>query len=174
MMGEEKTNQTKQTKRLLLRIGIKLVGYSIFLFLIFHFVIGLYQIHDNDMYPSYMDGDLVITNKLGDYHVGDTVVYQGGDGVTHYGRIVAVGGDTVNLLGDGYYEINGNVPYEKIFYPTNKTSEMVNYPYQVPPDTYFVLGDMRQVAKDSRLFGATHKKNMRGKIVLLLFRGRGL
>ena len=160
-----------KVRKVLKRLSIKIVGYGIMIFVCLQFVIGIYQIHDNDMYPSLRDGDLVITYKLGGYYTGDVVVYKAEDKL-HYGRIAAVASDTVMITEDNYYAINGNMPFERIYYPT-KPGTVLSYPYTVKDNEVFILGDMRQQANDSRKFGGISTKHLRGKVVLLLFRGRG-
>lgn len=168
---EEKKAQTKKTRKVLRRLAIKMIVYPVLIFAALYFAIGIYQVHDNDMFPSLRDGDLIITYKLGGYYTGDVVVYKA-EGKTHYGRITAVEGDEVLIMEDGYYALNGNIPYEQIFYPT-KPGPGLTYPYTVKPGEVFILGDMRQEATDSRALGAIPTNMLRGKVVLLLFRGRG-
>ena len=167
----DKSLEATKVRKVLKRLSIKIIGYGLLLILILNFVIGIYQIHDNDMFPSLRDGDLVITYKLGGYYTGDVVVYKA-DGKTHYGRVVGVDGDEINITEADYYTVNDTIPYEQIFYPT-KAGDKITYPYKIQQGEVFILGDMRQQAKDSREFGAIHTKNIKGKVVLLLFRGRG-
>lgn len=165
------TNEQNKVRKVLKRLSIKVIVYGLLIILALSYVIGIYQVHDNDMFPSLRDGDLVITYKLGGYYTGDVVVYKA-DGKIHYGRVVAVSGDEINITSENYYEINGSIPFEQIFYPT-KPGEKIAYPYLVNEGEVFILGDMRQQAVDSRSLGAISIKNLKGKVVLLLFRGRG-
>jgi signal peptidase I len=162
--------EEEDTRSIAKRLALKVVGYGAVVVLVLSFVIGVHQIHDNDMYPSLRDGDLVITFKLGQCYTGDAVVYEA-EGKTHYGRVVAVAGDTIEILEDGYYEVNGNVPYERVFYPTDPGTALT-YPYRVEPGKLFIMGDMRKQATDSRTFGAIPESQIKGKVVLVLFRGR--
>ena len=47
----------------------------------------------------------------------------------------------------------------------------IEYPYQVPDDSYFVLGDDRSSSLDSRtnIIGIIKKENIIGKIILRLW-----
>ena len=165
------TTQQETTAQVARRLALKLVCYGAIVVVVLSFVIGIYQVHDNDMYPSLRDGDLVVTYKLGAYYTGDAVVYEA-QGKTHYGRVVAVADDEVSILEDGYFAINGSLPYERIFYPTEPKEGGVEYPYRVKEGSVFVMGDMRQQAHDSREFGAIPIQDLKGKVVLVLFRGR--
>ncbi len=168
----EKKEQ-KKVRKVLRRLSIKIAVYGVLAFLSLYLVIGIYQIHSNEMFPSLRDGDLIVTYKLGGYYTGDVVAYRTQLGEIHYGRIAAVGGDVVQLMSSGHFEVNGSIPYEDIFYPTYPRSGSVSYPLTVEEGHVFILGDMRQQAVDSRSIGAVPLKSLRGKCVLLLFRGRG-
>jgi signal peptidase I len=89
------------------------------------------------------------------------------------GRIVAQGGDVVDLNADGLLVVNGNVQEEEIFYVTEAMGNEITYPYTVEADSYFVLCDFRTASIDSRSFGAVPKKNLDGKVITLL-RRRGI
>ena len=169
---EEAAKRKKRTRRTAIRLTLKILIYPVIAYLILTLVIGIYQIHDNDMFPSLRDGDLVITYKLVEgYFTGDVVIYEA-EGKTHVGRICAVAGDEVYIMEDGYYELNGSIPHEDIYYPT-RPGRGLSYPYKVQADEVFILGDMRLQATDSRALGAISIKQLKGKVVLLLFRGRG-
>ena len=154
------------------RVILKAVGYTALIVAVMSFVIGLGRIQSNDMAPAFVSGDLVVTFKLGGYSAGDVVFYRAG-GEKRCGRITAVAGDEVMMMEDGYYSINGSIPYENIYYPTKAISGGISYPYRVDEDKVFIMGDMRQQSIDSRKYGAIPIKDIKGKIVLLLFRGRG-
>ena len=170
----EKTDQIKKDeeevydnpwKSLLIKLGIIIVLVVIAL----TYVGGIHVIHDNYMYPKVGDGDLVITYKLNQLYSGDVIVYEV-DGKEYIGRVVAVGGDTINFTETGY-TVNGLNPYEVIYYKTEKLpSDTLDYPYTLNDDEVYVLCDYREQGNDSRAFGPITK--IKGKVVLLL-RGRG-
>lgn len=58
-------------------------------------------IHGNSMYPTYLEGDLIVTHRLSNYHVGEVIAYSVPRGEFGAGHIVIhriVGGDTVHGL----------------------------------------------------------------------------
>ena len=167
-MEKNKERKENTTKKILIRIIVTIVA----IILLLKYVIGIYYVTDLDMFPAFRDGDLLITYKLDNYYSKDVVVYEV-EGKQKLGRISGVTGDTINIVENGYYEINGGIPYETIFYPTNTKSDLVTYPYIVKEDEVFIMGDMRETADDSRMYGAISKNKIKGKVVLLLFRGRG-
>ena len=68
------------------------------------------------------------------------------------GRVLARGGDIVTLSESGVVEVNGSAQGGGILYPTYPKS-LLSYPYAVPEDSVFILGDCRTQAEDSRDFG---------------------
>ena len=130
---------------------------------------GVFVCHSNDMNPLVKDGDLVITYKLGGYYNGDAIVYEF-DGDTYFGRVVGKSGDVIDF-NEGGYTVNGNYPFETVFFPTEPVESDVRYPITLKEDELFVLADYRTEGLDSRTFGIITKP--KGKIVILL-RRRGI
>lgn len=59
-----------------------------------------------------------------------------------------------------------------ILYPTYPKS-LLSYPYAVPEDSVFILGDCRTQAEDSRDFGPVQCSAVKAKVITLI-RRRGL
>ena len=90
---------------------------------------------------------------------------------TYTGRIVAVPGDQVKITEEESLEINGSVVAESnIFYKTPAYEGAVTYPLTLSSGEYFVLGDFREGAKDSRYFGPIERKEIKGKVLVVLRR----
>lgn len=126
------------------------------------------------MYPNIQDGDLVVYKKQDKYYARDIVVYEY-NSEKYIGRIFGVEGDTVEIRPDAYLMLNGSLPFEvNVFYPTLPGSEELKYPLTVQPNKVFIMGDYRTDASDSRRFGEIDVANIKGKVILLLLRYRGL
>ena len=124
------------------------------------------------MFPAVKDGDLVIVFRIQqEYAKNDVVVYTV-DGETHIGRIVARATDTVMLDDSGRLLVNGTNQTGEILYPTY-AKEGLTYPYLVPEDHLFLLGDYRTQTEDSRDFGPIPMEDIQGKVITIL-RRRGL
>jgi signal peptidase I len=81
-------------------------------------------------------------------------------------RVVAVGGDTVEVKG-GYLIVNGlqiNEPYLMSQGPMPDFGAIV-----VPPESVFVMGDNRAVSYDSRKFGAIPEDDLLGEAVVRIW-----
>lgn len=137
------------------------------------FVFGVSVVKDEGMYPRLRDGDLVIFYRLADcWNIGDIAVYTA-DGQRQYGRVVASGGDTVDMTENGQLVVNSSVQQEEIFLPTCKEGRKTSFPVTLRKGEVFVLGDNRISASDSRDFGPVAIKDIKGKVISL-FRRRGL
>jgi signal peptidase I len=170
---QSRQTQTSLDKQTVLHFFIKLAVFIAVIWLVFTFVFGIRQVSGETMYPALRDGDLVLFYRIeNDYKIGDVVTFRR-DGTTYYGRIVAQGGDIVELDEDGQLLVNGNVQQEKIFYPTEPQNDDVTYPCTVDEDSYFLLCDYRTVGFDSRTYGTVPRKDLDGSIITVL-RHRGI
>ena len=87
-------------------------------------------------------------------------------------RIIATGGEKVSIDQSGNVSVNGQKIKEDY---TSDQGDLTNrdiiYPYTVPDDQYFVLGDHRSRSVDSRVsaLGCIKKKDIIGKVVITLW-----
>lgn len=136
----------------------------------FTWVFGFAQVEGNGMRPTAGDGDLALFYRLDkELAARDLVVYEH-DGRLLTGRIVAVPGDRVEVTEDGQLKINGYVQDTLYGQPTMPAHGGPSYPVTVGHDQYFVLGDGRTAAEDSREFGTVGIDDVQGKVITLLRR----
>ena len=140
-------------------------------FLIFRYVIGFSVVGGESMTPTLQDGNFVMYLRIvPEYRAGDIVSMWVPSGDYYIKRVVAVGGDTVDLS-DGRVLINGVEREEFNCYDdTLPETATVIYPYRVQEGNVFVLGDHRMVSKDSRYFGEVRLRQIQGKIIVFLNR----
>jgi signal peptidase I len=163
----------EKPSRIILEFFVKLGIVCLALWLIFTFAFGILQMHGESMYPRLRDGDLILYNRMErDYTIGDVVVFKVGKS-TCVARIVAQGGDVVEITEEGDLLVNGNIQAEEIFYPTEEDPVGIGYPYTIEDNSYFMLCDFRTACTDSRSYGAVSEDDFCGKVITLL-RRRGI
>lgn len=156
----------KEVLFLLLKITVII---AVFL-LVFTFLFGLCRYTDMSMAPSINDGDLVMYYRLDKtYAAGDTLLLTF-EGQTQIRRVVATAGDTVDITEEGLL-VNGALQQEQsIYQQTQRWADGVTFPLIVGEGQIFVLGDARESATDSRVYGAVEIKDTLGKVITVLRR----
>lgn len=149
---------------------IKIMEVIALLGLLYVFIFGVYQNKDISMAPAIQDGDLIIYYKMDkSYVVSDTVVveYQGKKQAR---RVVAQAGDVVDITERGL-EVNGSLQQERnIYEDTLLYEDGVDFPLTVGPGEIFVLGDARESAVDSRVYGAVDVDDTLGQVFCIIRR----
>ena len=157
----------------LVNLLIKLVFILLVVTIAFTFLFGAFRNADPGMLPSVKDGDLVFYYRLDKfYHNGDVLVAKYNDKMICL-RVIAIEGDVVDINENGMY-INGSLQIENnIYEKTYRFEEGVDFPVSVREGEVFVLGDARQSAADSRVFGPIQIDDTLGK-VMAIFRRRSI
>lgn len=124
------------------------------------------QIFGSSMTPTLNEGEIVVSVKVNEMEPGDIVAFYYGNKVL-IKRYIAGPGTWVDIQEDGTVLLNGEIldePYlvEKAFGICD-----LELPYQVPENTYFLMGDHRETSVDSRhsSVGCISQEQMVGKIV---------
>ncbi|MBP3268156.1 MAG: signal peptidase I [Ruminococcus sp.] len=130
------------------------------------FILGFTTVPNGDMTPNFKTGDLLMYYQLNrDFVAQDVVVLKKND-TTYIGRVVAKGGDTVNITDKGGLVINGNTMIEtNIYNGTVRYEGFVNYPVTLKDGEYFVLNDIRSSGEDSRYYGPVSESEILGKVI---------
>lgn len=141
-------------------------------FVLFRCVIGLSAIGGESMEPTLHDGDIVIyLRPVHQYKVGDIVSVRVPSGKYYVKRVAAVGDSEVDIYNDRLYVDGAEADDPHANGVTQKGAGAVVYPYKVRDGNYFVIGDNREVSVDSRFFGEVSKRQIKGRIMLVLSRG---
>lgn len=149
----------------------RLALLAVMLWVMFGCVFGFERVSNNDMSPRLSSGDLLLYYRLQNtLRAQDVIVFEK-DGQRYVGRIVARGGETVEVTEDAHLRINNSTVLETdIFYETPRYGDSVVYPLQLAADEYFVLCDYRNGAYDSRYFGPVKQSEIRGNVLAAIRR----
>lgn len=149
----------------------KLIAIAVMLAVLFGVAFGITPMANDDMAPRISAGDLLLYYRLADdWSSGDVMVFEK-DGEQYVGRIVARGGDTVEVTEQATLVVNGSTVLESdIYYTTPKYESDVTYPLTLAQDEFFVLCDYREGARDSRYFGPVKASEVKGKVITVVRR----
>ena len=149
----------------------RLAAMVVLLALLFGFAFGITPMANDDMAPRISAGDLLLYYRLADdWANGDVMVFEK-DGEQYVGRIVARGGDTVEVTDQATLVVNGSTVLENdIYYTTPKYDDGPAYPVTLAQDEFFILCDYREGARDSRYFGPVRASEVKGKVITVVRR----
>ncbi len=177
--GQHAETRGSGVLRSLLSIIIMIAFVVLCVFALRMFVFVPYEIPSGSMEETIMTGDMVFSEKVTYYtrapQRGDIVTFDDPevDGRTLIKRVIAVGGQTVDLV-DGKVVVDGvtlDEPYTmgKESRPLSRTATgvTITYPYTVPDGYVWVMGDNRTSSQDSRYFGAVPTSSITGKAALV-------
>ena len=164
---ELKRERYKRRFRRLLRSTVHaLVVVAAVAALIATLILPVLQIAGTSMEPSLNDGDIVLLIKTDRMKCGDLCAFYYSNKIL-IKRIIAVPGDYIWLENDGSVYLNG-VLLDEPYVSEKALGECdVDFPYQVPENSYFVMGDQRRTSIDSRssVIGCVMQDQIVGKIV---------
>lgn len=127
-------------------------------------ILPVLQIEGRSMEPTLSNGDIVLLTKTPRFERGDLCGFTWNNKLL-IKRVIGLPGDWVEIDTDGSVYING----EKLEEPYVENKDLgecdLEFPFQVPQEQYFVIGDMRESSVDSRssLIGCVKRDQIVGK-----------
>ncbi len=124
------------------------------------------QVSGSSMEPTLNEGDILVLLKSDDVKYGELccVSWQNKSLLK---RVIGLSGDVIDIDNDGSVFVNG----ELIDEPYVEKKELgrcdIDFPYQVPDNKIFILGDQRGTSVDSRssAIGCIGKDQIVGKVL---------
>ena len=167
LQGELKRERNKRRFRRLLRSTVNaLIVVAAVAALIATMVLPVLQIAGTSMEPSLNDGDVVLLVKTDRMETGDLCAFYYSNKIL-IKRVIATPGDYIWIESDGTVFLNGE-PLEEPYLVEKALGECdVEFPYQVPENHYFMMGDRRETSIDSRssVIGCVPTDQILGKIL---------
>ena len=123
------------------------------------------QVNGSSMEPNLQEGELLITSKFFKYKKGDMVAFYYNDKIL-IKRVIAIEGDVLSMDDDGSVTVNGTRLQEDYVKELDYGKCDITFPFMVPENSVFILGDNRKFSLDSRSssIGCILNDNIIGKI----------
>ena len=134
-------------------------------FLTVTLVLPVMQIEGTSMEPTLMGGDIVLLMKTTRFDHGDLCGFTWNNKLL-IKRVIGLPGDWIEIDTDGTVYRNGDALAEPYVQEKALGECDLVFPFQVPQEQYFVVGDMRESSIDSRntVIGCITKEQIVGKV----------
>lgn len=125
------------------------------------------QIYGSSMTPTLSEGQLVVAVKSKRLERGDIIAFYYNNKIL-VKRVVAGPGEWVDIDEAGNVSVNDTLLEEPYLVERSLGQCDIDFPYQVPDNRYFVLGDHRSTSVDSRStsVGCVSTEDIVGRLVL--------
>ncbi|WEV70189.1 signal peptidase I [Lactobacillus sp. ESL0785] len=145
--------------------------------LVFNYVLSNDSVSGPSMQPTFQDRDRLISVRKFTPKRDDVVVLlapkaaEDVPGAMYIKRIIGLPGDKLVSKNDKMY-VNGKLLPEPYLNNSLKKADndagqnyTTNFTYKVPKGYYWVMGDHRDISKDSHIFGPVKRSALVGKVV---------
>lgn len=167
----------KETVLMYLHDWVCMLAVILVVFLLFFRVI---VVTGDSMYHTLWDGDylLLLSNTFyrqperGDIVVISKKTFDNGAPIVK--RVIATQGQTVDIdFQNGIVYVDGNPQEEPYIHNATVNAEGMAFPIVIEENCIFVMGDNRQVSRDSRdpIIGQIDRREVLGKALVLAFPG---
>jgi len=128
-------------------------------------VLPVLQIAGTSMEPTLNNGDIVVLLKTSKLHYGDLCGFSYSNKIL-IKRVIAMPGDTVVIDESGNVIVNGEILDEPYITDKGLGECDIEFPFTVPENTYFLMGDHRTTSIDSRstVIGCIPTEQIVGKL----------
>ena len=165
-----RTELKRERNRIRYRRVIKSAIYALIIVaavaaLIATLVLPVLQISGESMEPTLNNGEIVVLVKTTKMDRGDLCGFSYNNKIL-IKRVIGLPGEVINIDAAGTVYVNGEALDEPYLTGKSLGECDIEFPYQVPENQYFMMGDKRDTSIDSRssVIGCIGKDQLVGKI----------
>lgn len=135
--------------------------------LITSLILPVLQISGTSMEPTLNNGDIVVLLKTSSLERGDLCGFAYSNKIL-IKRVIALPGDVLVIDEDGNVYLNGELLDEPYITDKGLGECDIEFPFTVPENTYFLMGDHRSTSVDSRstVIGCIAHEQIVGKLFI--------
>jgi signal peptidase I len=125
------------------------------------------RIYGSSMSPTLQEGQIVVALKTENLETGDLAAFYYGNKLL-IKRVIAGPEDIVDIDSEGRVSVNGEL-LDEPYVSSQAVGECdITFPYEVPEEHWFMMGDNRAVSVDSRSsqLGSVSREQISGKVIL--------
>lgn len=125
------------------------------------------QICGNSMNPTLEEGEIVVLTKSLHFKTGDMIAFYYNNKIL-IKRVIAQSGDWIDISENGTVSVNKTILNEPYVSQIDYGECDLKFPYQVPDNRVFVMGDHRGTSIDSRSsqIGCVAEEQIVGKLMV--------
>ena len=170
--GKHETTQERRKaeyrKTALILVAVLCVT-TLLLLLLFTQVLAVVRYHGDGMEPELSSGETLIILRSKKAEQGDVIAFYYNNQLL-VRRVIATGGQQISIADDGIVSINGTQLDEPYVVHHSYGQCNIEFPYYVPPENVFTMGDSRSIAMDSRLkeIGTISRDRIMGRVILTI------
>lgn len=145
----KRVRHQKKNRKILRETIFSLVIVAAVAVLVAMLLFPTFKVTGSSMQPTLESGEVVVCLKTSKFEVGDVIAFYYNNKVL-LKRVIGSAGDIIEINENGDVFVNGSQLDEPYIINKSLGKCDIEFPYQVPDNRIFVMGDNRETSVDSR------------------------
>lgn len=166
----ERLERKDLLRRLIFNLFACVIVVAATIILITNILLTVLVVDGSSMNPTLKDNELVVIMECTNPQRSDIIAFYQNNKL-FIKRVIAIADDVIEINKDGAVSLNGILIDEPYVSKQSLGNSDIEFPYLIPPDSVFVLGDNRAISSDSRdsKFGTVSAEQIVGKVTLSIW-----